>query len=65
MQKLLDVELLQSKAINNVQLNSDVVKLPSGKGICYVGKGIQFEYNGQRYDATSANQSQLNQALKS
>ena len=65
MQKLLDVELLQSKAIDNVQFNSDLVKLPSCKGLCYVGKGIQFEFNGQKYDATSANQAVLNQALKS
>jgi hypothetical protein len=31
MQKLLENELLQSKAIDNMQFNSNLVKLPSGK----------------------------------
>jgi hypothetical protein len=65
MQKLLESELLQSKAINNIQLNSNLVKLPSGKWICYVGKWIQLEFNWKKYDAVSATQSILNQALKS
>jgi len=65
MQKLLESELLQSKAINNVQFNSDLIKLPNGKWICYVGKWIQFEFNWKKYDVTSASQSILSQALKS
>lgn len=65
MQNLLDVELLQSEKINNIQLNSNLVKLPSGKWICYVGKWIQFEFNWKKYDTTLASQSILNQALKS
>jgi hypothetical protein len=64
-QKLLDIELLQSEKINNIQLNSNLVKLPNGKWICYVGKWIQFEFNWKKYDTTSASQSILNQALKS
>ena len=64
-QKLLESELLQSKAIDNIQLNSNLIKLPSGKWICYVGKWIQFEFNWKKYDVTSATQSILDQALKS
>ena len=38
MQKLLKTELLQSDKIDKIQLNSDLVSLPGGPGICYTGK---------------------------
>lgn len=65
MQKLLKSELLQSDKIEKIQLNSDLVNLPGGPGICYTGKWIQFEYEWEKHNVTSENQSVLNQALKS
>jgi len=65
MDKLLESELLQSKKIDNIKLNADLISLPSGNGICYMGKWIQFEYNWKKYNATTENQTILNQALKS
>ena len=65
MQKLLKSELLQSDKIEKIQLNSDMVSLPGGPGICYTGKWIQFEYEWEKHNVTSENQSVLNQALKS
>ena len=64
MQKLLKTELLQSDKIDKINLNSDLVELPSGNWICYTGKWIQFEYNWKKYNVTYENQSILNQALK-
>ena len=64
-QKLLKTELLHSDKIDKVKLNSDLVELPSGNGIYYTGKWIQFEYNWNKYTVTSENQPILNQALKS
>lgn len=64
-QKLLKTELLHSDKIDKVKLNSDLVELPSGNGIYYTGKWIQFEYNWKKYTATNENQRILNQALKS
>ena len=65
MQKLLKSELLQSDKIEKIQLNSNLVSLPGGPGICYTGKWIQFEYEWEKHNVTSENQSVLNQALKS
>ena len=42
-----------------------MVKLPSSKWTYYEGKWIQFEFNWKKYDAVSASQSILKQALKS
>lgn len=66
MQKLLDNELLQAGQLSILQLNADEVELPDGKGICYSGMGVQFEYEGKKYDASAAaNFSVLQEALKS
>ena len=64
-QQLLDNELLQATLLNNLQLNADEVELPSGKGLYYTGKGVQFEYEGQRFDSTKANLDLLTEAMKS
>ena len=65
MQQLLNNELLQSKKIENLQLNSEDIALPNSKWICYTGIWIQFEFEWKRYVTTDTNQSILNQALKS
>ena len=65
MQKLLDNELLQADKLNSLQLNADEVKLPAGKGICYSGIGVQFEFGGKKYDCTNDNLAILQDALKS
>ena len=65
MEKLLNNELLQAGKLNSLQLDADEVSLPDGKGICYTGIGVQFEYNGKKYDCTNANLSALQEALKS
>ena len=64
-QPLLDNELLQKDKFNAILFNADEVALPSGNGICYVGKGIQLEYDGQKYDITVNNQAVILKALKS
>ena len=63
--KLLNTELLQEERINGVAFDADEVELPDGKGICYSGKGVQFEYESRKYNTVDANLSILNQALKS
>ena len=50
--KFLNNEILHKSDIDAIQLNSDDVELPNNVGIIYEGVGIQFEYNGQRYDVT-------------
>lgn len=65
MQQLLDNELLQANKLASLQLNADEVKLPAGKGICYSGIGVQFEYNNKKYDCTNDNLAILQEALKS
>jgi hypothetical protein len=65
MQKLLDNELLQADKLNSLQLNADEVELPAGKGICYSGIGVQFEFGGKKYDSTDDNLAILQEALKS
>ncbi len=45
-------EILHKSDIDAIQLNSDDVELPSLTGIIYEGVGIQFEYDGKRYDVT-------------
>lgn len=65
MLKLLNNELLQSKQIESIQLNSNHVELPSSPWICYIGKWIQFEYDGQLYDMTTDNQTIIKEALQS
>lgn len=52
--KFLDEELLHKKTIEGIKLNADEVALPSIADICYTGKGIMFEYNGQKYDITDS-----------
>ena len=48
--KFIDEEILSKSKIESIEFNSDDVQLPSGSGLCYVGKGIQLEYNGVRYN---------------
>ena len=64
-QQLLDHELLQADQLNSLQLKADEVELPSGKGLCYAGIGVQFEYDGHRYDCIETNLATLQEALKS
>ena len=65
MQPLLDNELLQKDRINATQFNTADVELPSGKGICYIGRGIQMEYNGERYEMCDDHLDIIKEALKS
>ena len=64
-QQLLEKELLLSDQLNNLQFDGDEVVLPLGPGLCYTGKGMQFEYEGKRYLTSEANQDVLTQALQS
>ena len=64
-QQLLEKELLLSDQLNSLQFDGDEVELPLGPGLCYTGKGIQFEYGGKRYLTSEANQDVLTQALQS
>lgn len=61
-QELLNNEVLQADKLEALVLQGDDVELPQGKGICYVGRGIQFELDGVRHDITDA--AALSQALK-
>lgn len=61
--KFLDNEILHKSDINAIQLNLDDVELPNLVGIIYEGVGIQFEYDGKRYDVTDT--AHLNTALTS
>ena len=65
MEKLLEKELLLADQLNSLQLDADEVELPLGPGLCYTGKGVQFEYGGKRYLTSEANQDVLTQALQS
>ena len=56
MQKLLQNELVQSDKIEKLQFNTDITELPSGRWLCYVGMGIQFEYGGEWYNMTKENE---------
>lgn len=62
MEELLNNELLQAGRLESLSLNGDDVELPQCKGICYTGKGIQFEVDGTRHDLTDA--AALKQVLK-
>ena len=53
-EKFLNEEILHRKDIDAVRLNAEDVPLPSITGISYTGQGVQFEYNGKRYDITDA-----------
>jgi len=64
-QQLLEKELLLSDQLNSLQFDGEEVELPLGPGLCYTGKGIQFEYEGKRYLTSEANQAILTEALKS
>ena len=64
-QQLLEKELLLSDQLNSLQFDGDEVELPLGPGLCYTGKGIQFEYEGKRYLTSETNQTILTEALKS
>ena len=64
-QQLLDHELLQADQLNSLEFNADEVELPFNQGLCYAGLGVQFEYEGQKYDCIEANLSTLKEALKS
>ena len=64
-QKLLDHELLQADQLNSLQFNADEVELPFSQGLCYAGIGMQFEYEGQKYDCVETNLATLKEALKS
>ena len=48
----LNGEILHKYDIDAIQLNSDDVELPALTGIIYEYVGIQFEYDGKRYDVT-------------
>lgn len=63
MQDILTNELLHLEELESQPFESDSVELPAGKGTCYLGKGVQFEYNGKKYDVTDA--ATLQEALKS
>ena len=56
-------EILQEDRLNDLVFNTEEVELPDIPGICYLGKGAQFEYNGRKYDITDA--ATLQEALKS
>lgn len=62
MDELLNNELLQAGKLETLNLAGDDVALPQGKGICYVGRGVQFEVDGTRHNLSDA--SALSQALK-
>lgn len=64
-QHLLDHELLKADQLNSLKFNADEVELPFSQGLCYAGLGVQFEYEGQKYDCIEANLSTLKDALKS
>ena len=64
-QQLLEKELLLSDQLNSLQFDGEEVELPLGPGLCYTGKGVQFEYGGKRYLTSEANQDVLTQALQS
>lgn len=64
-QQLLDHELLQADQLNSLEFNADEVELPFSQGLCYAGLGVQFEYEGQKYDCIKANLAPLKEALKS
>lgn len=64
-QQLLEKELLLADQFSSLQFDGDEVELPVGPGLCYTGKGIQFEYEGQRYLTSEANQAIMTEALKS
>ena len=64
-EKLLNNELLKADELNALQLSTDDVELPAVNGICYIGMGVQMEFNGKRYDMTKANQDIIQEALKS
>ena len=61
-QKFLDNELLQAEKLERLNLNGDDVELPFGRGICYLGKGVQFELDGVRHDISETEA--LTMALK-
>lgn len=63
--KLLKNELLHADKFNNILFDKESVQLPDGKGICYTGKGVQFEFDNTIYDNVKGNESILNQALMS
>ena len=51
-QELMENELLQAEKLERLTLSGDDVELPFGRGICYIGKGVQFELDGARHDIT-------------
>ncbi len=61
-QELMDNELLQAEKLERLTLNGDDVELPFGRGICYLGKGVQFELDGVRHDISET--AALTEALK-
>ncbi len=61
-QELMDNELLQAEKLERLALNGDDVELPFGRGICYLGKGVQFELDGVRHDISET--AALTEALK-
>lgn len=62
MEELLNNELLQAGKLESLVLQGDDVALPQGKGICYMGKGVQFEVDGARHNLSDT--SALTAALK-
>lgn len=62
MDELLNNELLQASKLESLALQGDDVALPQGKGICYMGKGVQFEVDGVRHNLSDT--SALTAALK-
>ena len=61
-EELMDNELLQAEKLERLTLNGDDVELPFGRGICYLGKGVQFELVGVRHDISET--AALTEALK-
>lgn len=62
-EKVITKELLQEDKLNELVFNAEEIELPAIPGMCYLGKGVQFEYNGKKYDVSDA--ATLQEALKS
>mgnify|MGYP006988996775 FL=1 len=60
-----DSDTAQNDNSASAQNDSQVIALPAAKGLCYVGKGISFEVDGQVLPMTEANRFALERAVKS
>lgn len=64
-EKLLQYERLQKGMLDELAFDSDRVELPVSEGLCYVGKGVQFEYEGKYYNSDEENHALLTQLVQS